>query len=292
MIKKILLFGILFIITWGIIVLGNNEPVKMMSYDSTKRKKPIKYLVIHSFANSPKEMLNILYQYGLSVHYLIEANGKIHRLVPEKKVAWHAGPSFWAGDTGLNWTSVGIELEHAEFGQTDYSEKQIDRLKRLIKTIIKRHHIRPENIVAHSDISPEAKMDPGRGFPWKKLSEEGIGLWYDLKDSKKMENLSVSELLSVIGYSVKGRALEASSWAFRQRFMPQVVPYDRDIDERGKAMFQARQQAAKLPPEEREKLLASVPAIYPPNDGTYLTDPDFIKVLRAVAYQYKKAREK
>ncbi|MBR6231591.1 MAG: N-acetylmuramoyl-L-alanine amidase [Alphaproteobacteria bacterium] len=292
MIKKILLLGILFIIAWEIIALGEKEPVKMMSYASGKREKPVKHLVIHSFENSPKEMLNILSQYGLSVHYLIEANGKVHRLVPEKNVAWHAGPSFWAGDTGLNWTSIGIELAHPQFGQTDYPQKQINILKKLVKSIIKRYHIRPENIVAHSDIAPEAKMDPGRGFPWKQLADEGIGLWYDSKDTNKMSNLTVSELLSTIGYSVKGRALEASSWAFRQRFMPEVVPYDDKIAERGEAMFQARQKAASLSPAEREKFLSVTPAIYPPNDGTYLTDPDFIKVLRAVAYQYKKARKK
>ena len=57
-------------------------------------------------------------------------------------------------------------------------------------------------------------------------------------------------------------------------------------------MFQARQKAAKLPPSKREKFLSEAPAIYPPNDGTYLTDPNFIKVLRAVAYQYKKARQR
>ena len=35
-------------------------------------------------------MFDTLYQYGLSVHYLIESDGKIHQLVPEENVAWHA----------------------------------------------------------------------------------------------------------------------------------------------------------------------------------------------------------
>ena len=264
----------------------------MTPFDSAPREKPIKHLVIHSFALTPQQMLDTLHQYKLSVHYMIDSKGKVYLLVPEEKVAWHAGTSFWAGDSGLNWTSIGIELEHFEFGQTDYPKIQIKALKKLVKEIILRYKIRPENIVAHSDISPEAKMDPGRGFPWKQLADEGMGLWYDLKDCEKMANLDVVELLSIIGYSTKGRALEASSWAFRQRFMPETVPYDGEIAVRGEAIFQARQKAAKLSLKEREKLLSSTPAIYPPNDGTYLTDPKFIKVLQAVAYQYRKAREK
>ena len=263
----------------------------MTSFDSAKREKNIKHLVIHSFALTPQKMLDTLYQYKLSVHYLIDSEGKVYQLVPEERVAWHAGPSFWGNENGLNWTSVGIELEHLEFGQTDYPIVQIEALEKLAKQIIERYQIRPENIVGHSDIAPEAKMDPGRGFPWQKLAKDGIGLWYDLKDADKMSAMTVSELLSVIGYPVKGRSLEASSWAFRQRFMPEVVPPDDKIGERGEAMFQARQKAADLPAEERAKALAEAPAIYPPNDGTYLTDPDFIKVLRAVAYKYKKIRE-
>ena len=291
-IKKILLLSFLFICAWVILSFLKKEPVGVRQFNSTAREKPVKYLVIHSFENSPQEMLDILYQYGLSVHYLIESDGKIHYLVPEEKVAWHAGPSFWAGDSGLNWTSIGIELEHPEFGQTEYPSEQIEALKKLMKKIIKQYKIRPENIVAHSDIAPEAKMDPGRGFPWKKLAENGIGLWYNLKDSEKMEDFQVSELFSIIGYPTNGRALEASSWAFRQRFMPEVVPYDDEIAKRGEAIFQARQLAANLSPSEREKVLSKAPIICPKNDGTYLTDPTFIKVQKAVAYRYEQARQK
>ena len=259
-------------------------------FDSAKRTKPIKHLVIHSFALTPEKMLNTLNQYGLSVHYMIDAKGKIFNLVSEDRVAWHAGPCFWAGETGLNWTSVGIELEHPQYGQTDYPKEQIEALTQLAQGIVKRYKIRPENIVAHSDIAPEAKTDPGRGFPWKELAANGIGLWHDEKEIDKTENLTVSELLSTIGYPTKGRALEASSWAFRQRFMPEVVPFDEGIAEREQTVFHARQQASKLPPKEQEKFLATAPTIYPKNNGSYLTDSNFIKKLRMVACQYRKVR--
>ena len=260
-------------------------------FDSTPRIDSIQHLVIHSFALTPQKMLDTLHQYKLSVHYLIEANGQIHSLVPETHVAWHAGPSFWAGKSGLNQTSIGIELEHLDYGQTDYPKTQIDALIKLAKEIISRHNIRPENSIGHSDIAPEFKIDPGRGFPWKRLAENGIGLWYNLEDCEKMQNLAVTDLLSSIGYNTKGRSLEAAAWAFRQRFIPEIVPVDKNIAEREAAVFKARQQATYLSPEEREKFLAKMPTIYPSDNGTYLTEPQFKKVLQAVAYQYQEARK-
>lgn len=246
-------------------------------FDSAARTKTIKHLAIHSFALTPSKMLDVLYQYGLSVHYMIDSKGKVYRLVPEDRVAWHAGASFWAEDTGLNQTSIGIELEHLDYGQTDYPEAQIKALEELAKEIIKRYQIRPENIVGHSDIAPMVKMDPGQGFPWKKLAEKGIGLWYDLNNNKKMLDLNVNQLLSLIGYDAQ-EDIKASCWAFHRRFMPETIPYDKDIVKREKEVFAARQKNVPIPP------------IYPPNLD--LTDPDFINVLRAVAYQYQQARTK
>ena len=258
---------------------------------SEARTKAVQHLLIHSFALSPKKMLDTLQHYKLSVHYMIDSTGKIYSLVPEERVAWHAGPSFWAGKSGLNQTSVGIELEHLGYGQTEYPKVQINALIKLAKEIIARHKIRSENIVGHSDIAPTAKADPGRGFPWHTLAKNGIGLWYDLKKAEKMKETSAAELLSLIGYEVKGKTLKASAWAFRQRFMPESVPVDKGISQREKLVFKSRQQAARLPLSEREEFLSKAPAIYPPNNDISLTDPHFIKVLQAVAYQYQEAQK-
>ena len=289
--KKILLcLSVLVCSVFVYIALFYHAP-KIPVFESKERTVPVKYLVIHSFNETPQEMLDVLQEYGLSVHYLIDAQGHIQQLVPEDRIAWHAGPSFWAGTQGLNRVSIGIELEHAEFGQTPFPQQQIDSLIQLVRGILRRHPILPENIVAHSDIAPEGKMDPGRAFPWKQLAEQGIGLWYDITDADKLSpKLTVAELLAMIGYPVQGRQLTASAWAFRERFMPEAVPYDGDIQKRGEMIFKARQELAKLPVTEQTKAMAQVPPIYPPDDGTYLTDPEFIRVLRAVAYQYQLRR--
>ena len=194
MFKKLLLIFIGGIFLAGVFYEYQKKPkmITDFSFEFAEREKEIKHLVIHSFSLSPRKMMETLHQYGLSVHYLIEANVTIHHLVPEDKVAWHAGPSFWAGETGLNATSIGIELEHPEFGQTPFPDKQIHALIKLAKEIIEKYHIRPENIVAHSDSAPEGKMDPGRGFPWQELSGQNIGLWYDITDSEKMSDFPFS----------------------------------------------------------------------------------------------------
>ena len=288
--RKIFVILIVLSLFTGSLMLLQHQK-KELVFESAERTQPVRHLVIHSFVSTPQEMSQILHEEGLSTHYMIGADGTIYPLVPESRVAWHAGPSFWAGQSGLNATSVGIELEHSDYGQTPYPEKQIKALIRLAKKIIKRHDIPPENIVAHSDIAPEAKMDPGRGFPWQKMAEAGVGLWYDLKDDDTLPNLTTAQALSVIGYPVQGRQLQASCWAFRQRFMPQTVAYDSGIAERGNAMYLARQKTAKLPPKEREEILKNAPAIFPTDEQACPETPEFLKTLHAVASIYQQARK-
>ena len=115
----------------------------------------------------------------VSAHYLIEENGKTHALVPEGKRAWHAGLSYWKGETDINSASIGIELVNPghEFGYQSFPPKQIKALVKLCKDIMTRHAIPPGGVLGHSDIAPGRKIDPGHLFPWDELAQNGIGLW-------------------------------------------------------------------------------------------------------------------
>jgi N-acetylmuramoyl-L-alanine amidase len=115
----------------------------------------------------------------VSSHYLIEEDGRLFRLVPEERRAWHAGVSFWKGDRNLNAVSIGIELVNPghEFGYRDFPEAQIATLIALLGDIRSRWTIPAGRIVGHSDIAPDRKVDPGERFPWKRLAEAGHGLW-------------------------------------------------------------------------------------------------------------------
>lgn len=117
----------------------------------------------------------------VSAHYLIAEDGAVFRLVPEHRRAWHAGRSRWRGVESLNATSIGIEL--ANPGHSNRYEPfpavQMDSLIALARIILAQHPIPPRNVVGHSDIAPERKLDPGELFDWRRLAEAGIGLWPD-----------------------------------------------------------------------------------------------------------------
>ena len=47
----------------------------------------------------------------VSAHYVVEEDGRILRLVPEERRAWHAGQSWWQGDTDINENDKHLERE-------------------------------------------------------------------------------------------------------------------------------------------------------------------------------------
>lgn len=116
---------------------------------------------------------------GVSCHYLVHEDGGIVQLVPEAKRAWHAGQSCWQDETDTNSRSIGIEIVNSGHlnGYPDFPDVQIDAVIELCQDILKRHEIPSRNVLAHSDVAPGRKPDPGEKFPWKRLQENGIGNW-------------------------------------------------------------------------------------------------------------------
>lgn len=117
----------------------------------------------------------------VSSHYLIEEDGRLFRLVPEERRAWHAGVSFWKGERNLNHVSIGIELVNPghEFGYRPFPEAQIATLIALLDDIRSRWTVPDGRILGHSDVAPNRKVDPGELFPWSRLAAAGHGLWVE-----------------------------------------------------------------------------------------------------------------
>lgn len=117
----------------------------------------------------------------VSAHYFIYENGHVTQLVPEMRRAWHAGISCWAGETDVNSRSIGIEIVHPghdENGRMSrYPEIQIASVLRLCADIIARRGIQAARVLAHSDVAPGRKRDPGEAFPWERLAQADIGHW-------------------------------------------------------------------------------------------------------------------
>jgi N-acetylmuramoyl-L-alanine amidase len=166
----------------------------------------------------------------VSVHYLIDEDGEVVALVPEERRAWHAGLSSWAGRSRLNDCSIGIELVNPghEWGYRSFAEAQYDACIALCRAIIARWPIPPRRVLAHSDVAPARKQDPGELFDWARLATQGVGLWPQpgRGDPRPMDRLQRE--LAHFGYGVvpSGRLDEATRlvvMAFQRHFRPARV---------------------------------------------------------------------
>ena len=147
-----------------------------------RSSKSITVIIIHyTGMQSERESLKRLTSptSKVSCHYLIRRNGEIFNLVKDKNVAWHAGKSMWGKYKNLNKNSIGIELVNKghRYGYQAFTKSQIKKLIQLCKNLKKKHSIKNEFILGHSDISPIRKIDPGEKFPWGYLSSKGVGIY-------------------------------------------------------------------------------------------------------------------
>lgn len=128
----------------------------------------------------------------VSSHYTVDEDGTVYVHVDEAKRAWHAGVSHWRGETDINSRSIGIEIVNPghEFGYRAFPGVQIDAVIELSQGILSRHRIPARNVIAHSDIAPGRKEDPGELFPWKRLAEEGVGVWVEVATVGSVDRLS------------------------------------------------------------------------------------------------------
>jgi N-acetylmuramoyl-L-alanine amidase len=115
----------------------------------------------------------------VSAHYIVLENGHIIQCVPEAMRAWHAGQSSWDGETDINSCSIGIEIVNPghDLGYPDFPRRQVAAVTALCRGILTRYHIPVDRVLAHSDVAPARKRDPGEKFPWRVLHSSGIGIW-------------------------------------------------------------------------------------------------------------------
>lgn len=117
----------------------------------------------------------------VSCHYLVDVDGGIIQMVDEDVRAWHAGQSVWKGERDINSASIGIEIQNPghDHGYPDFPQAQMTAVAELGRDIVARHAIPPEHVLAHSDVAPRRKKDPGEKFDWKGLHAQGLGHWVE-----------------------------------------------------------------------------------------------------------------
>jgi len=149
----------------------------------------------------------------VSAHWLISERGEAEALVPEAARAWHAGAGGWAGLEDINSHSIGIEL--ANSGSQPFPEPQMAALERLLRGVLQRWQIAPHRVIAHSDMAPARKGDPGARFDWRRLALAGLALWPEA-EGDAARPLAAS--LDAIGYPAADPTARLA--AFRLRFRP------------------------------------------------------------------------
>lgn len=176
----------------------------------------------------------------VSCHYLVHDDGRIVQLVQEEMRAWHAGASSWENETDINSRSIGVEIVNPghDFGYPDFPSAQMDAVIALCRDIIARHSIRADRVLAHSDVAPGRKIDPGEKFPWAKLHENGVGHYVAPKPLVPATSLqvgdegeSVAEIQSLFreygyGIDINGvfdEGTEQVVAAFQRHFRPLLV---------------------------------------------------------------------
>ncbi|RWK99258.1 MAG: N-acetylmuramoyl-L-alanine amidase [Mesorhizobium sp.] len=176
----------------------------------------------------------------VSSHYLVHEDGRIVQMVRESDRAWHAGKSSWFGRSDINSCSVGIEIVNPghSLGYRNFPKRQIDAVIGLCKGIVQRHSIPAQRVLAHSDVAPGRKIDPGERFPWKALFEAGVGHFVEAAPLRRGAVLKAGDasaavealqsMLALYGYGVEisgafDRQTEIVVEAFQRHFRQRKV---------------------------------------------------------------------
>ncbi len=182
----------------------------------------------------------------VSSHYFVFEDGRIVQLVEESHRAWHAGAAFWAGENDINSCSIGIEIVnpgHA-YGYPEFPARQVAAVTALCRSIFTRHSIAPTRVLAHSDVAPSRKQDPGEKFPWRVLHDSGVGHWVSPAPITEGSVLSLGDRgeavaslqksLGEFGYGIPTNGMFDSTThdvvvAFQRHFRPQRVDGVADV---------------------------------------------------------------
>ena len=230
------------------------------SYVATGKNERIQFIVVHYTATDNLGSIKELTSSRVSSHFLVldEDDNKIYSLVPLEQRAWHAGASSFRGRTNINDTSVGIEIVSDGIAKeyrnnpyplydhyVEFKPIQIEKTAQIIKYVAEKYNIPAKNIVAHSDIAPGRKKDPGAKFPWKELYDKyNIGAWYDEADKQSFMNeekfnaTSIREIkdeLRKYGYEVNrldewDKESKNVVYAFQLHFNPKNLTGEMDLE--------------------------------------------------------------
>ena len=151
----------------------------------------------------------------VSAHYLVADDGTLYQLVADAQRAWHAGGGSWGTIDDLNSASIGIELDND--GDEPFPPAQLDALLRLLDDLCTRLRIPRHAVIAHADLAPTRKTDPGPRFPWRQLAQAGYGLWPDPADGEPPPGFDPWLAMQAIGWPLHDRAAAVRAYRLHYR---------------------------------------------------------------------------
>jgi N-acetylmuramoyl-L-alanine amidase len=181
-------------------------------------RKPNFVIIHHTAQNSCEQTLKTFTtpKSQVSAHYVICKDGKIHHMLNDYLRAWHGGVGRWGNNTDINSSSIGIEIDNNGF--EPFTDQQITSLMHLLGALKRAYAIPTANFIGHSDIAPTRKVDPNVHFPWKKLADNGYGLWWsDTTNITVPRDFNPLLALRIIGYDIKDST--AAIKAFKRKFL-------------------------------------------------------------------------
>lgn len=182
-------------------------------------RKPNYVIIHHTAQHSCEQTLKTftMPKTQVSAHYVLCKDGTVHHMLNDYLRAWHAGNSQWGGNTDINSSSIGIEIDND--GKEPFTTAQINSLLRLLARLKKDYAIPASHFIGHSDIAPGRKVDPSKQFPWQQLAINGYGMWYgDTTAIEVPDNFNALQALRIIGYNTKDSSAAISS--FKLHFIP------------------------------------------------------------------------
>jgi N-acetylmuramoyl-L-alanine amidase len=180
-------------------------------------RKPNFVVIHHTAQNACEQTLKTftLERTKVSAHYVICKDGTVHHMLNDYMRAWHGGIGSWGNNTDLNSSSIGIEIDNNGF--EPFEPEQISSLLQLLAQLKNKYQIPVDHFIGHSDIAPRRKVDPNINFPWKTLSEQGYGIWFEPNLNQTLpKGLSITHALSLVGYETKDSI--AAILAFKRHF--------------------------------------------------------------------------
>lgn len=197
--------------------LGNSLKTYYIPTVNFSSRKPDFVIIHHTAQDSLAQTIKTftLERTQVSSHYVVGRDGEVVQMLNDELRAWHAGNSKWGNNSDMNSCSIGIELDNN--GTEPFSDAQINSLLILLAKLKTTYNIPTANFIGHADIAPKRKPDPSILFPWKKLADNGFGLWYDVPGSLPPAGFDVENALRRIGYDT--RDLAAAIIAFKRHFV-------------------------------------------------------------------------